>query len=265
MRIEGVMQNPHLEGGDFFWEGTKQAAVGILLLHGFTATTVEVRPLARRLHAEGYTVAGPLLPGHGTTPEDMNRRRWTEWVGRAKEAYQQLRRRCEVVFVGGESMGALISLYLASRYAEIAGLLTFAPAVEIASPKARLAPLLAQINPIIPKPGSDQTDPLTPADELWQGYRVVPVRALWQLMHLQSVMRRRYELIHQPILIVQGRLDGSVTAEGPTILARCLHSSWIEIHWMPRSTHCVLIDAEREEVEALALEFIERRMRRLGR
>ncbi len=32
---------------------------------------------------------------------------------------------------------------------------------------------------------------------------------------------------------------------------------------MAHSTHCVLIDGEREEVEALALEFIERRLRQL--
>ncbi len=265
MQIEGVMQNPQLEGGPFLWEGDERAEVGILLIHGFTATTAEVRPLARRLHEAGYTVAAPLLPGHGTTPEDMNRRRWTEWVGAAKEMFQRLRARCEVIFVGGESMGALTALYLASRYEAIAGLLTFAPAIEVASPKARLALLLAQINPIIPKPGSDQTEPLTPADELWQGYRVVPVRALWHLMRMQKVMRRRFGLIRQPILIVQGRLDGTVTADGPAILARELGSSWIEIHWMANSTHCVLIDGEREEVEALTLEFIERRLRQLER
>ncbi len=265
MQIEGVMQNPQLEGGTFFWPGERRAEIGVLLIHGFTATTAEVRPLARRLHEAGYTVAAPLLPGHGTTPEDMNRRRWTEWVGAAKAMHQRLREHCEIVFIGGESMGGLIGLYLASRYAEIAGLLTFAPAVEVASPNARLAPLLAQIDPIIPKPGSERTEPLTPADELWQGYRVVPVRALRALMRLQKVMHRRYPLVTQPVLIVQGRHDGSVTREGPAILARELGSSWIEIHWMANSTHCVLIDAEQAEVEALALEFIERRLRQLER
>ncbi len=263
MRIEGIMQNPQLEGGPFLWEGSEHAEIGILLIHGFTATTAEVRPLARRFHEAGYTVAAPLLPGHGTTPEDMNRRRWTEWVGAAKEMLNALRERCDLIIVGGESMGGLTALYLASRYEEITAILTFAPAIEVASPKAKLAPLLAQINPIIPKPGSEKTTPQTPADELWQGYRVVPVRALWHLMRMQKVMRRRFSLIEQPTLIVQGRLDSSVTADGPAILARELASSWIEIHWMAHSTHCVLLDGEREEVEALALEFVERRLRQL--
>ena len=63
-----MILNPHLEGDSFFWEGGE---VGILLIHGFTATTAEVRPLAEFLHKNGYTVAGPLLPGHYTKPDDL--------------------------------------------------------------------------------------------------------------------------------------------------------------------------------------------------
>jgi hypothetical protein len=65
MNANSALQNPHLEGDSFTWES---GPLGILLLHGFTATTAEVRPLAKLLHQDGYTVSGPLLPGFGTTP-----------------------------------------------------------------------------------------------------------------------------------------------------------------------------------------------------
>jgi carboxylesterase len=58
-----MIQNPGLEGDSFFCEA---GPFGILLIHGFTATTAEVRPLARRLLSVGYTISGPLLPGHDT-------------------------------------------------------------------------------------------------------------------------------------------------------------------------------------------------------
>ena len=64
------LHNDHLPGDEFFWEGNN---TGILLSHGYTATTAEVRPLAETLYRQGYTVAGPLLPGHGTDPKDMCR------------------------------------------------------------------------------------------------------------------------------------------------------------------------------------------------
>ena len=55
------LHNPDLAGETFYWESGK---VGVLLVHGFTATTTEVRLLAQCLHAEGYTISAPLLPGH---------------------------------------------------------------------------------------------------------------------------------------------------------------------------------------------------------
>ena len=66
---ESFLLNPELEGGSFFWKGGE---TGVLLLHGLTATTAEVRPLAKRLFNEGYTVSGILLPGHGSTPENLS-------------------------------------------------------------------------------------------------------------------------------------------------------------------------------------------------
>src|SRR5438045_2046546 len=44
---------------------------GVLLLHGFGGSPVEVQPLALSLADKGYTVDVPLLPGHGTTPRDF--------------------------------------------------------------------------------------------------------------------------------------------------------------------------------------------------
>jgi carboxylesterase len=89
-----------------------------------------VRPLGRHLHEAGYTVAGPLLPGHGTRPEDLNRVSWQDWVGATEEVYQKLSARCQSVFLGGESMGAVLALYLASQHAT-AGVLTYAPAIKL--------------------------------------------------------------------------------------------------------------------------------------
>ena len=119
-----MIYNPQLEGDPFLWEG---GPTGVLLIHGYTATTAEVRPLARILHQQGYTVAGPLLPGHHTRPADANRYRWRDWVRAVEESYQQLTAHCQRVIIGGESMGALLALYLASEHPEAAAILAFAP------------------------------------------------------------------------------------------------------------------------------------------
>ncbi|MCU0489347.1 MAG: alpha/beta fold hydrolase, partial [Anaerolineales bacterium] len=165
------MQNPHLEGSAFFWPAGK---TGVLLIHGFTATTAEVRPLGRSLLAAGYTVSGPLLPGHGTTPEQANRYSWRDYAATVADAYQEIKKHCSTVFIGGESMGGLLALYQACESPEIAGLLLFAPAIQLATARAaRLGPLFSPFLPVLEKPHG----PITPADALWQGYTVYPMKA----------------------------------------------------------------------------------------
>ena len=54
-----IFQNPDLAGKSFFWPGN---ATGLLLLHGFTATTAEVRLLADGFKNLGYTISAPPAP-----------------------------------------------------------------------------------------------------------------------------------------------------------------------------------------------------------
>src|ERR1700737_596377 len=83
---------------------------GCLLIHGFAGTPPEVRGLGEYLAARGYDVMGPLLAGHGLTPEAMAETRWPDWVRSAEAALAELRRDCEEVFVGGQALGGTLSL-----------------------------------------------------------------------------------------------------------------------------------------------------------
>lgn len=252
--MDGAHQlvNPHLEGGPFLWEA---GPVGILLSHGYTATSAEVRPLARRLHAAGYTVKGLVLPGHGTQPADANRYRWGDWLETYAQAYRELAGRCEQVFVGGESLGGVLSLYFASEHPEIAGILAYAPALGVYSRlNSWLVPLLAPFVPYRPKPNNGPSE----ADALWQGYPVNPLGAAAQLFALQRVVRRRLPFIRRPLFIAHGRRDATVPPAFAELAYRQARSTLKEIHWLERSGHCVILDCERETVADLTLKFIER-------
>lgn len=136
------LKNAHLEGDAFYWEG---GPVGVLLSHGFTATSAEVRLLARHLHARGFSVAGPLLPGHATSIEDLNRCRWQDWVRGVEQTYQQLVTRCQKVVVGGESLGSLLALYLASEHPQAAAVLAYAPALHSTSWALNFLPISSHL------------------------------------------------------------------------------------------------------------------------
>jgi carboxylesterase len=243
------IHNPHLNGNPFFWPGQQD---GILLIHGFTATVAEVRPLAEALHRAGYSIAAPLLPGHYTRPEDLNRVRWQDWVAAVQETYRQLADQCERVIVGGESTGGLLSLYLAAQIPQITALLLYAPALRLNThPFDRLRLYLtAPFLPWIPKNNMD-------SDDLWQGYPVNPLKGVIQLLELQKQVRPLLGKIHQPTMIVQGSLDQTVHPDVPATIHRHIQSEVCEIHWMNRSGHCVILDQERQEVFEITLQFID--------
>ncbi len=245
---EGMIHNPHLDGETFMWQG---GSVGVLLSHGYTASSAEVRPLARLLHAEGYTVAGPLLPGHLTTPAEMNRCVWQDWAGAVDALYRRLADQCERVFVGGESMGALLALHTATRHAEVAGLLIYAPALQVAPRVRFLAPLLHRFVPYVKKGTLGTPD-------LWQGYMVNPVSALVQLLILQRVVRRELPRIRQPLLLVQGRLDRDIDLRGVELLYQTIGSTMKALHWMEHSGHTVILDQELEAVGQLTHQFMQK-------
>lgn len=248
MQLNSALHNPHLPGEAFFWPA---GPVGVLLSHGYTATTAEVRLLASRLHQQGYTVSGPLLPGHGTTPDALNRSRWRDWTTAIAEAYQHLAAQCEQVFIGGESMGALLALYLASSQPEIAGILTYAPALGVSRLTTLKARLVKPFIRTVPKRTLHYD-----ADGKWQGYTVNGIPAFLQLIHFQREVRRRLPAIRQPLLIVQGRLDTVIDQRGVGLLYREVGSSIKELYWLEHSGHLVILDREAEEAAAVTLSFM---------
>jgi carboxylesterase len=250
MTQTSTLRNPHLEGAPFYWEG---GLVGVLLCHGFTATTAEVRLLAEHLHVKGYTVAAPLLAGHGTTPEDCNQHTWQDWYASVEQTYQQLSSRCQTVVVGGESTGALLVLRLAALHLQVAGILCFAPALRLLLSPAKvfLLSLCAPFLTSIPKAPSSDDNP-------WQGYGVDPLKAAQQLLYLQKVIYPLLPQIAQPILILQGRLDPTVHPESPQIIYDQVSSSTKELHWLEHSTHCVILDKERDLAANISIDFLNR-------
>jgi carboxylesterase len=253
--MNNALVNPDLEGGTFFWQG---GDTGVLLLHGITATTAEIRPLAKRLLEEGFTVSGILLPGHGTTPQELSRTHRNEWIKAVEDAYLELKKKCSSVIVGGESAGAVLALHLASEHTEIKGLLLYAPAMRFASSFLRTLFLLIA-SPIVfsvkKKASSDR-------DEMpWQGYKVYPLRTLVQLLKLQWETKQRLCRIYQPILIMQANLDKTVDLRSGNIILNGVQSAVRESHWMEKSGHVVILDKQLDEVESTTLEFIRKIIR----
>ncbi len=153
-------------------------------------------------------------------------------------------------------MGALLALYLASEHPEIDAILAYAPALKLKMGplQTTLIRVLAPFVPYIRKQKMGD-------DPFWQGYTVYPLKRARELLRLQRQVRGCLPRINQPILIVQGRLDATVAPSTAEIVHREVRSTVKELHWLPDSQHCVIIDREREQVNQLTLDFLRQRGR----
>ena len=238
-------------------------STGVLLIHGFTGSPSEMRPMGQYLAAQGYAVVGPLLPGHGTNWQDMACRKWQEWADAVERAYQNLTSRCRTVFVGGGSMGGLLTLYLAERHAEIAGIIPMAPALFTVDWRVNLAWLIKyfrQFDPYVPeRDGDDLTDPEARQRYLWS-YMGTPVAAAEQLNCLRYAVRRDLHKIAMPVLILMSARDQSVKPTSGAYAMERIASKDKHLIWLNNSGHCLWVDSEKEQVWQRAHEFITARI-----
>jgi carboxylesterase len=224
------------EAQPFFFEG---GPLGVLVIHGFTGSTQSMRPYGEGLAGHGFTVLGPRLPGHGTSVEDMSRRKYTEWTFEVERALAELGKRCEKVFVTGLSMGGTLTLWLASRHrGEVAGIVPI-NALVLTKPLMRAASLLKHVVRKIPGVGSDIKNP--EARELC--YNKVPVPAVHELTKLLAEVREGLGRIEAPALVIASRQDHVVEepSNAEHIMGN-LGSREKELLWLEDSYHVATLD-----------------------
>ncbi len=247
-----MTQPPNLSPAPFHLEG---GPISVLLIHGFTGAPPEMRLLADYLHKRGYTVSVPLLPGHGTTPEDMNQQKWSDWADHADKALAVLRNQSEAVFVGGLSMGALLTLYLAARHAEIAGAMVYSPALRTRSRSVHLTPLAKHLVSTLPK--EKETDLVDPdALNLLWSYPVYPVAAAHELLKLQRAVRSSLPQITCPLLIMHSTGDKSIHPRSAQLVYENINSQQKDLITLNGSGHCITVDREWMQVADATSQFI---------
>jgi carboxylesterase len=148
-------------------------------------------------------------------------------------------------------MGALLALHLAATHPELAAVCCYAPALRL---KLRLNQILL-LSILAPFVSSVRKPPSTD-DNLWQGYGVQPLKATRQLLRLQRAIVPELPAVRQPILLMQGRLDPTVHPSAPQVIFDQVGSQVKQLHWLENSSHCVILDKERQLAASLTLDFL---------
>ena len=235
-----------------FLEGNK---IGFLFLHGFTAAPYEGREMAEFLHSHlGVTASVPLLPGHGTRPEDLKNIHWLDWYLHAREKYLELKQRCRQVVVCGQSMGGALALHLASHH-PVAGVITLAAAVFLKDWRLHLLPLARHLVPYQYKSkGPDIRDKkIKPHIPTYPKY---PVRSVDELLELLHHTRQDLPEVTAPALLIHSRKDRTVHFDNLDHIYRHISSVRKEKFILEESYHVISLDVEKEDLFQKILLFI---------
>lgn len=227
----------------------------MLLCHGLTSTPQSMGNWAEHLRAAGLTVSAPRLPGHGTRWQDLNRTGWSDWYDELQRCFDDVRSRCESVFVMGQSMGGTLALRLAElRGEQVIGLVVVNASLATARWEARLLPLARHVIPAFKGVANDISKP--GSTEL--AYPKLPLKAAYSLSRAWPVVRGALDQVRCPVLVYRSAVDHVVEPISTQLLLQGLVGAGVEVteRVLADSFHVATLDHDAPRLFAGSLEFV---------
>ncbi len=230
--------------------------IGCLLIHGFTGTPREMRLMGEYLRPFGWTIYAPRLAGHGTSPEDLVRCKWHDWLASVEDGIDLLQQTCSQVYVIGLSMGGLLSIIAAERYA-VNGLVAISTPYRL--PTDWRIPLIPVVKYFMPMAGKGESDWHDPANAIGHSaYPGWPTAAIPELLKVVAAMYVSEPKVKVPALLIQSTHDGSVPQEHAQLHYAHLGSADKEIFFVQNSGHVITRDTDRTLAFEKTAQFIQR-------
>jgi len=223
----------------------------VLLLHGFSGSPYEIKPLGEALHQAGFFCHAPLLPGHGKTPEVLSHFSAEAWVQAAKNAFLNLPKQKPHIVIGF-SMGGLLATILATEFpSQIDKLILISPAFCLKK-YGQLGIWIARLGVgkqyLIKKAfkGGDILDATSRKQN--PNYDVISLKALAEFDKIVQLALQKISKVNCPMLALFGTHDRTVDPQkSAKILAQNL-TTQPSIRYFDRSAHILPLDFERDEV-----------------
>lgn len=231
----------------------------VVCIHGFTGTPAEVSIACDAAQAVGLAAEAPLLPGHGSSSDELAKLNYADWLHHAQEVFDRIRARGPV-FLVGLSLGSLLATELClSAPGDVRGLALLGNAFWLQAPYPRWALQLADAwalpNWTLRKGESDLGDLQERQRQL--SYRVQPLHGAISVLRAGETLRERLHRLHRPLLVLHGARDGLCPVSNAWRVAERAGSRESRVVVYPRSHHLLTRDVERDAVARELKSFFE--------
>ncbi|PHH40516.1 MULTISPECIES: alpha/beta fold hydrolase [Pseudomonas] len=251
--------------------------VAVLLIHGLTGTPTELRRVAVGLAKAGHTVYVPTLAGHCGGNADLQATGWRDWYESARNTFVGVRRKHRKVYVGGLSMGAVLSMYLAAEHpGQIEGLLLYSTTLRYdgwsINKLAFLTPLLMKIPFGVHLCSFEEKPPYGIKNERLRaiverqmkegqssqaGLLTMEGVTVRELHRLNAVVKKRMPSITTPALVLHSIEDDITSRWNADYVERTLGGPVTKV-LLDDCYHMITVDLQYRRVVELSADFIER-------
>ena len=244
-------------GGGFTLERANGPAV--LLIHGAGDTPQTLRYLGDYLHARGFHVVAPLLPGHGRSVRDFLRVRADDLTNAARAAYVELREQREWTGIIGLSMGGALAVQLAAEFPELPALGLAAPYLEMPRRIERAARIAWLWGPLVPIVDSSEGESVFDAEERSRNlaYGIFTASALRALYETVRRAADASPYVNAPTLFVQSREDNRISVAAAERAFAKLGAKEKRLVWVTGASHVITVDFGREHVFEMLAAWLE--------
>ncbi|MYL33661.1 alpha/beta fold hydrolase [Pontibacillus yanchengensis] len=225
----------------------------VLLLHGFTGHSADVRMLGRYLQKQGYTCHAPIYSGHGQEPEEVVKYTPEDWWQDVQDAFQHLQDLgYEEIAVAGLSLGGALGLKLAYSKPVKAMIPMCAPVFydneeELKQGFRQYGKEYKQLEKKSEETIQQELDDiLATSTDTFTG-----------LGKLIKEVHDNVDMIYSPTFVVQAQKDKMINTDSATYIYNHVEADHKEIKWYEDSGHIITLDKEKETLHEDIYQFLE--------
>lgn len=225
----------------------------VLLLHGFTGNTSDVRQLGRYLQKKNMTAYSINYEGHAEHPKKITESSPFVWYKQVVEAYDFLRSEgYSNIFVAGVSIGGVMALRLASQR-DVSGLSTICSPMYL-----KEASTLYEQFIVYAKKYLKMFENKTPDEIEKETEKFELTETFDDISTFINMVRGNLENVNVPLFVAQATHDKVIDPNSANVIFNSAETEEKEIKWYDKGGHVLTIDESKEELFEDIYNFIER-------
>ena len=257
---------------EFIDDNNIQNTNAVLLFHGLTGSTFEMKKYAQHLHANGFDVFAYCLPGHGEDTCNIRCVSYDDWIEFAHEKFLFLKKKYKKVFLGGLCLGAVLALVLAQKHKlEVAGVISLSTTLFLdgwTMPWYNFMMPLG-LNTLIRyyytfperEPYGIKNIKKRRSIQKIMGKNTIamdnyPLSCVYELLKLSKLARKNMKEVISPILIIHSKEDDLTSVKSAKFVYNNISSNCKQFFILDNSYHLMLYDNDKDFVFDKSVEFL---------